>query len=364
MPFTKREGGPGTVPAGLRAAGWAVLVAVGLAGWLLSMRLGEPARAWRALLVNSLFFTPLAAGLVVWSAVLQVSHGEWAGRLERLTRLGLAFAPVSLLALLVLWGFAGQWAPWKVGAQPVQGAWLHPDFLFARDVAALVVFWVVAAVYVSRRARGNCRRLAAWLIVTYAVTFSLLGFDLVMALDPTWYSTLMGGYFFMSGMYIAIAAWTLLSVHHPAGTADRLHDLGKLVVAFSMITTYLAYSQLLPIWYENLPHETRFELSRLRLGNWQWVAWGLLATVYMGPLVLLLTRWSKRTRWFLGAVAALILVGMWVERWWLVEPTFGPVAGLGMTEVTITAAFFGALAMALELGRRLVPPAPAEEEAD
>jgi hypothetical protein len=327
------------------------------------MSLGEPARAWRALLVNFTFFTPLAAGLVVWSAVLHVCHAGWAGRLERLTWLGLAFAPVSLVVLLALWFGAGQWAPWKDGAQAVQGVWLHRSFLFARDVAALVVFWVVAAAYVARRGRGECRLLAAWLIFTYAIVFSLLGFDLIMALDPMWYSTLFGGYFFMSGLYIAIAGWTLLSALDPARTADRLHDLGKLVVTFSLITTYLAYSQLLPIWYENLPHEVRYPLPRLRFGNWQWVACGLLATVYLGPLVLLLTRWAKRTRWFLGAVAGLVLVGMWVERWWLVEPTFEPTAVFGAAELTITAAFVGALALAMEQGRRVLPQAPASAPA-
>ncbi len=363
MPSAKRERKPGAGASNLRTAAWIVLIAAGLAGWLVTMRLGEPARAWRALLVNFLFFTPLAGGLVVWSAVLQVSHGSWQGRLERLTRLGFAFAPVSVVVLAVLWVFSAQWAPWRAGSQFVQGAWLSPGFLFGRDLAALIGFWIVAAVYWSYRTRGNCRRLAGWFIVTYAVAFSLLGFDLVMALDPIWYSTLMGGYFFMSGMYIAIAAWTLLSIYHPAGTADRLHDLGKLIVTFSMITTYLAYSQLLPIWYENLPREVHYEIPRLHLGNWQWVAWGLLVTVYLGPLVLLLTRWSKRTRWFLGGVSVLVLAGMWVERWWLVAPTFEPVLTFGMAEVTITAACFGALALALETGGRLVP-APAIEEAD
>ncbi len=274
----------------------------------------------------------------------------------------MAFAPVSLAALIVLWAASPQWAPWKPSLGLPQGAWLNRNFVFARDLAVLAVFWTVAGLYVARRARGPSPRLAAWLIFTYAIAFSLLGFDLVMALDPVWFSTLFGGYFFISGMYAAVTCWALLSVFHPARTPDRLHDLGKLVVAFSLLTTYLAYSQLLPIWYENLPQEVHFPLPRMRFGGWQLVSIGLLATVYLGPLVVLLTRWAKRTPRFLGAVTMLLLLCMWLERWWLVEPTFEPAARLGVPELAMGAAFLGALGLAMEEGRRRLPPVAGPEE--
>ena len=87
-----------------------------------------------------------------------------------------------------------------------------------------------------------------------------------MALDPHWYSLLFGGYFFISGMYIAVAAWVAPSATvDDRSTPDHLHDLGKLVVAFSLLTTYMMYSQLLPIWYENLPEEIRFLVPRHEL---------------------------------------------------------------------------------------------------
>ena len=44
--------------------------------------------------------------------------------------------------------------------------------------------------------------------------------------------------------------------------------------------------------------------------------------MYLGPLVLLLTEWSKKNRFFLGAVSVLLLIGLWFERWWMVAPTF------------------------------------------
>ena len=50
------------------------------------------------------------------------------------------------------------------------------------------------------------------LIIALAFLLSLLGFDLVMSLDPRWYSTLFGGYFFIGCFYTGIVALYLLSM--------------------------------------------------------------------------------------------------------------------------------------------------------
>ena len=59
--------------------------------------------------------------------------------------------------------------------------------------------------------------------------------------------------------------------------------------------------------------------------------------VYLGPLVLLLSQAAKRSRRFLGGVALLVLVGMWVERWWLVTPTLGGPMTLSLAELAAAA---------------------------
>ena len=187
---------------------------------------------------------------------------------------------------------------------------------------ALLVLWALALWFVLWTGHRGRKVLAAWLAFTFCIVWSLLAFDLVMALDPPWVSSLFGAYFFVTSLYIAMAAWTLLVLllHPTADRGTRQEDLGKLIVAFSLASTYMMFSQLLPIWYENLGHEVRFVIPRLRLAPWRWVSLGLLTTVYLGPLVLLLTRWSKKTSWYLGAISLIVLVGMWVERWWLVTP--------------------------------------------
>ena len=82
----------------------------------------------------------------------------------------------------------------------------------AEILAALLIVWILAAVFVIKAREGLPKIIGGWLCFAYAIVFTLLGFDLVMSLDPHWFSTLFGWYFFMSGMYAALAAWTLIVI--------------------------------------------------------------------------------------------------------------------------------------------------------
>lgn len=321
----------------------ALLFLLGVAGWLLLLWQGDADRAWRAMLINFLFFSALASGMVVWPAVVVASRGTWAGPANRTALAGIAFAPVSILAFVALWIGRAHWAAWMREPELHNRAWLNAPFLFGRDLAALLILWALAAWFVRAGLRERPKRLAGWVIFTYCMVWTLLGFDLVMALDPHWTSTLFGGYFFVSGMYIALVAWTLTVLIRQPDDTRRIHDLGKLIVAFSLLTAYMMYSQLLPQWYENFRHEVHNVTPRLNASEWRPVSMGLLATVYLGPLVLLLARRAKKTPAYLGAITVLLLAGMWVERWWLVTPMLHGPRTLGVTEATITVAMLAAL---------------------
>ncbi|MFZ0389506.1 MAG: hypothetical protein WAN36_03530 [Calditrichia bacterium] len=332
----------------LRAAGWMLLIILGAAVWILALQTREAAPVWRAFLVNFLFFTPMGAGMVVWSAVVVASRGKWMGAVEKYAVAGLAFSIPSIFALVILWLGNPAWSPWYQRSFH-QGVWLDPTFIFARDLFALVCFWGAAFWYYFSRRKTRSILQGGVLIVIYAVTFSLIGFDLVMALDPQWTSSLFGGYFFISGLYIAVTTWTLTSILLSRPRVARLHDLGKLIFAFCILTTYMMYSQLLPIYYENLPSETRFLVPRMNYMPWQAVSIFLLVMIYLGPIALLLTQWAKKHAWYLGLIAGLILISMWIERWWLVAPVFQSEIHLGLPEAAIFAAFLGVFALGIEL---------------
>ena len=109
-------------------------------------------------------------------------------------------------------------------------------------------------------------------------------------------------------------------------TPSHFHDLGKLVFAFCLLWTYLGWSHYLPIWYGNLPEETGFLLVRAR-SPWAPLAGTVLAACFVIPFVVLLSREVKRRAGSLFAICAVVVVGMWLERYLLVVPSVWSAAG-------------------------------------
>lgn len=161
-----------------------------------------------------------------------------------------------------------------------------------------------------------------------AVTFSAI--DLVMSLEPTWFSSIYG--------MIVMVAYTLgalafvifiarrLTDRPPLlelTTPQRFNDLGNLLLTFVMLWAYLAFSQFLIIWSGNLPEEISWYMIRAR-GSWGGLAVVMILFYFAIPFVLLLSRDIKRGPRALSGVAAALVVMTIVDIFWLIVPAFEP----------------------------------------
>ena len=98
-----------------------------------------------------------------------------------------------------------------------------------------------------------------------------------------------------------------------------VHDLGKLLLTFTMLWGYVNFSQFLITWSGNVSEETPFYVHRLH-GAWGALAVLLLVFHFALPFALLLSRPLKRNARALATVAALMLVMQMVDLFWLVAP--------------------------------------------
>ena len=373
---------------------FALLSLAGVIAFLLGISGPHSQRAWQAYLINYVFWTGLSFGAVLFVAVLNMADATWGRPLKRLAEGLGAFLPVSFLLFWVLYPGRQEIFPWVRQPIPEKQVWLNAGFMFARNGAGLFLLTALslALIYYSVKGdkemahglggsvavgqvggsnEGPCWRIQRVLSpiigIVYAFVLSLLAFDLIMSLDPHWYSTLFGAYYFMSSFYTALAALYLISpisLKAPALRefihAHHLHDLGKLVFAFCIFTGYLFYVQFLVIWYGNLPEETRYIILRVRFTPWEPVAWIILATILVIPFVVLLSRKIKMKPVAMMMISGIILVGMWLERFILVAPSTwkGKELPLGLMEVLITAGFFGIMALSLIIFLGRVPLLP------
>ena len=380
------------------------LAAIGGLAFLVGLVL-DGIRAWQALLVNFLFFGGLAQAGVVLSCILQVTSARWGRPLKRVAEATIAFLPVALVLLLVLLAGTAAWAPWVHHPVEAKTPWLNIPFFVIRELLAFLVLSGFSLRYVYRSLRTDvgmlhesgerpaaglsARLIAGWqgidaeraigqrrqsrwavaVLVAYGWVFTLIAFDFVMALDPHWFSTLLGGYYFIGNLLIGLAFLAIVTATGRrrlgiAGHVGRhqLHDLGKLLFGFCILWAYLFWSQYLVIWYGDLAEETEFVYHRMH-GPWEPVAIAVFAMAFAVPFIVLLSRAVKTWAPGLATVAAVAFAGMWLERFILVAPSLwhGEGVPLGLLEILVTAGVLSLFVVAYTTFLDLFPTLPVSD---
>jgi hypothetical protein len=174
-----------------------------------------------------------------------------------------------------------------------------------------------------------------------ALTQTFAAFDWIMSLEPHWYSTIFGLYWF-AGTIVSFFALQAIAavVLDKAGVfqglmhAGHRQDLGKLVFAFTAFWAYIAFSQFFLIWYGNLPEETVWYEVRLG-GSWKTISALLLVGHFILPFFFFIGRTTKRRPATLVAGSAWILLMHWVDTHWLVMPVLHE-EGFHLTALDVT----------------------------
>lgn len=346
-----------------------VMFVVGLAAFVIR-RAQDPQAAWASYVANWLFFTSIAVGSVVFAMATWITKSRWNWSLRRVSQAPAAFLPIAFVFMLPMLGLGEGFFPWieMMATDPIvqnKQAWLNLPFLIARNLVGMAVL-VGLGVYFAylavrpdmglvrgaeegdtARAGWRERLTQGWMgqereevasyrrmttlapayVLVWAVVMTIVSYDWVMSLEPHWYSTMLGPWFFMGAFWGGIASTALWGTylrtqhkdfHNLIGIQQR-HDVGKLAFAFCVFWTYLFFGQYLVIWYGKLPWEQAWIINRSA------GAWGALSTVvivlcFVVPFAGLIGRQPKIRAGLLAFFSAVILVGLWLERYVMVAP--------------------------------------------
>jgi hypothetical protein len=305
----------------------------------------SPARALANLLVGAYMVLGLSVGGVVLLSLLAVAKAGWAVVLKRVLEGFGAFLPLAAILLAATTPglrILYEWARPEARADPLlaaKAAYLNAPFFLARMAVILGVWMLFGAALrrssVRQDATGDVAetrrtvRLAAGFLVCFAITGCLAAFDWIMTLEPRWFSTIFGFYNVAGILVSTVAAVALAAMALrragalPELAPSHLHDLGKLMLAFSTFWAYQWLSQFLLIWYSNIPEETAYFELRWQ-GGWLPVFFANIALGWFVPFLLLLPRASKRDARRLAPIAVLLLVARWLDIWQMVMPANFP----------------------------------------
>ena len=336
----------GTVPENLaRLRRPALIAGIALLAICAAAALLGSDHFYRSYLLGFVFWTGIAVGCMAIAMLNHVTGGAWGAVMRRplesaaatLPLMAILFLPIAFsLHRLYEWSHAD-----ALARDPLlrhKSAYLNPTFFIGR---ALVYFagWILLAHFLQKWSlamdqdadparRRRLQLFSSMGLVIYALTVTFASIDWVMSLEPHWYSTMYGVLFIvgqaLGAFSLMVALTVILSRREPVSevvTRDTLHDQGKLLLAFVMLWSYVAFSQFLIVWSGNLPEEVTWYIARFR-GGWGAVGLALVIFHFFLPFLLLLSRTTKRAPRVLGATAALVLVMRFVDLLWLVLPAF------------------------------------------
>ena len=339
-----------------------LLAALGAVAFLYGITRSQPATTWGIYLVNLLFWSSFAITGPAVAGMIQVTEGRWSPSIKRIALTTAGFLPVSLVLFVVLFFGRATLYPWVTEPIPVKAAWLNVPFMALRiGLGSLLLYWVamrlVKAILVedqpgqdTQAAIDRRYRLSAVLLVLYMIVLSLWGFDLLMSLDPRWYSGLFGGYYVVTSMYPGFGLVTYLTIlsnerglTHVAPPA--IQDVAKLTFALCVFWMYFFFSQYLVIWYGHVPAETRFVIRRFFAQPWGTIAWAIFIIGWLIPFSYLLKRLTGRPPERHRVFKVILFFG-WIaiffERMLLVFPSLlrDNTVPVGPVEILVTLGFF------------------------
>jgi hypothetical protein len=330
----------------LRAGGAGVLFLVATA--LLGLK--DPRTTLFSYLVAYSYWAGIALASLVLLMIFHTFHAKWMVVLRRPLEAIAATVPLFLLLFLPIalgmrhlysWVEPG---PGLTAEQVHLLEWKRPFLNVPMFMVRTVVYLAVAG-FLGRRLFGlstrqdesgdmnltvRQRRLSAGGLPFIAVVFAFASFDWLMSLNPFWFSTMFGVYYFAGSFVTAISLLALLNqmargkdLYGEYVSPEHSHNVGKLMLAFTAFWAYIGFSQFMLIWIANLPEEIPFFTVRMR-GAWAPLGVFLIFGHFFLPFFTLLSKNLKRKPARLAVVAVWLMVVNFADLMWLVIPTLSP----------------------------------------
>jgi hypothetical protein len=380
-PEEKARVAPVAASMGVRAL-LGLMIAMGVVTFILEVN-SDPTRAYAAFLHNYWVFLCLGLAGTFFTAIHYLVGATWSVAVRRIADAFSSFVPVAfLLFVVVVIGIPHVYiwsSPAATQGESVKlitkGGYLSSNLFVLRMVSFLALWTFFSWFFVRNSTKQDETRdvtvsrtnvkYAAVFILTFAITFTVASFDMLMSLEPTWYSTIFGVYcwagLWESGLAgIAIAAVLLRRQGALQGVVSRAHyhDLGKYIFAFAVFWTYIAFSQLMLIWYANLPEEIEWMIHRIYTG---WGAIGIAVGVlkFVIPFFVLMPQKLKENEIVLLTVASAVVIGQWLDMYWVIYPAFSPEhAVLSWNELGVALGFIGLFGWTVQSFLSRHPAAP------
>ncbi len=331
------------LPANVVKLGWA-LTLVGLALVVLSY-MTDANRAAFNNVIGFTFLASVAVGAVFFIALEYIAGAVWTTPFRRVLEfLGMLLIPTLLMAIPLFfklhdvyhWTHAEAVAADKI--LQAKAPYLNEMSFMTRFVIFMIIWLVFYFIFRQNSMKQDANKdqkltkkniaLAAAFIPMLAISISLFSIDWLMSLEPHWFSTMFGVYYFTGTILTALAVTTYFVVSlsqkgyfFKGINENHYYSFGALMFGLLSFWAYIAFSQFMLIWYANLPEENFWYIERWQNG-WEYVSIAITLIHFWIPYFMLVSRPSKMNPGNLKRMAALLVFAHFLDLYWLVMPTY------------------------------------------
>ncbi len=323
-------------------------------------------------LANFMFLFSFSIGALFFVLIQFLTRAGWSTSILRVAEILMAILPWSAVLFLpiILFMFAGDSSlyAWNQPKENIGNAiiaaktgYLAVGFFTIRTLIYVGLLSMMAMWFFAKsRAQDETgdvelsldrQKWSAPMVMAFALIVSFAAFDWVMSIDADWYSTIFGVYIFTASMLAFFALMAILCMKlQQAGKLQNLvsvehyHDMGKFMFGFTLFWAYIAFSQLLLIWYADIPEETNWYRVRLEHG-WEYFSYGMIFVHFAIPFLALMSYHVRRHRTALFFWSCWLIVVHWMDMTYLILPN---VPG-GLPVLPFLGHFLGGVGMLLIL---------------
>ncbi len=335
-------------------------------------------RFWANILLEGLFFTFIAVGAAFFMALQYVAQAGWSVVIKRICEALSTFLPygIATIFIVIIASVIGGHNDsadivykWMQKSITVPGSPAYDEMLVKRspylNVPFLLIRTIICAglwIYMVRLLRKRSIesdltsdflplhykniKTAGVFIVFFGITEQMMAWDWVMSIDYDWHSTLFGWYLFDDMWLTGVIATVLLTLHVRSKgllkevNQNHMHNLGLWMFSLSVLWGYLWFFQFMFYWYTNIPDEVVY--FQARIDHYRWAFWVMFCINLLVPLIIMMTRDTKRNNKYLIGVGCLLLITHWMDAYiWVMPGTLGVTPSFGFYEIGVLLGFIG-----------------------
>jgi hypothetical protein len=331
-----------------------ILIGIGV----LSFTLGfvfDAKRTWANYLLNNYYFLSIAIGAAFFGAIQYITNSGWSAAFKRIPEAIAAYIPFAGVFFLIMYFGMHSIFEWTHEEQILndhliqhKSPYLNVPFFFIRVIVFFAAWTILSKVLrkfsLQEDESGGLHYFekselySKIFIFVIAITFSLFAVDMLLSLDPHWFSTLFAAKSFIAAFLHGSSIITLIVIIlNRTGNFDilnrsHLHDFTRYIFMTSIVWGYFNFAEFMLIWYGNIPEETVWFVERWQ-GAYKILFFVNIILNWAIPFFVLMPRKTSRSKMFIFPVIVLLMIGQYTELYYIIWPNVVHEAKFGLLEI-------------------------------